>query len=64
MILFSLPVLGSKPNANKSVVVITVINIKGTKTINQEIIPKPWSQSILSMIVKSIITMNFKNAVL
>ena len=38
--------------------------MNGMNTINHEIIPKPCWQSILRIIVKSIITKNFKNAVL
>ena len=38
--------------------------MNGTNTINHEIIPKPWVQRIFNNIVKTIIIINLKKAVL
>ena len=51
-----------RENANNKVLLIIVININGTKTINHEIIPKPLLHKILSTNVNIIITRNFINA--
>ena len=47
----------------EEIVVIIVIIMKGTKTINHEITPKPRLHNTLRIIENTIITMNLKKAV-
>ena len=43
---------------------MVVIRINGTNTSSHDITPKPWLHSMLSSMVKTIITQNLKKAVL
>jgi hypothetical protein len=51
------------PNAKAKTVVMYVIKINGIKTMNHEIMPKPALHNKFSASVNTIITINFKNAV-
>ena len=56
--------MGQGPKTNKRMAVMTLIEIKGTNTINHEIIPKPREHNIFNTIVNIIIIINLKKAVL
>jgi hypothetical protein len=58
------PLFGSIPKINNNVVVITVINTNGIKTINHDINVNPDLHNKFNIIVNIIITKNFNIAVL
>jgi hypothetical protein len=51
------------PKTNVRTVVMYVIKINGIKTINHEMIPSPALHNKFKTTVNTIITMNFRNAV-
>ena len=55
---------GLRPSTKSRRDVIIVIIMNGTKTINQDTTPKPIWQSKLRATVNTIMTRNFRNAVL
>ena len=58
------PVAGFKPKTNRSTEAIMDIKTKGTKTIIQDIIPRPLLHMTLSIIVNTMATHTFTKAIL
>jgi len=58
------PVAASRPKIYNNIATITVIKIKGIKTMNHDIIPKPFSHKAFNKNVINIIIIILKNAVL